>query len=94
MRSSSTLLTRLALALLAVLGFVAPLAAGEVNRVVQTAGGKPSAVEIDEASPAPGVALETADVVPPAPAKLLARGPAASSRRYLLHRAWLLLSLK
>ena len=89
MRRSSTLLTRLALALLAVLGFVAPLAVPEGDRVVQIAGGKPSAVETHEASAPAVVALE-AEGAPPSPAVLVARGPEVSARRYLLHRAWLL----
>ena len=90
MRRSSTLLTRLALALLAVLGFVAPLAAPEADRVVQTVGGKPSvAVETHEASTPPLVQDERT-ARPALEPVLLARAAAPVSKRYLLHRAWLL----
>ena len=89
MRRSSTLLTRLALALLAVLGFVAPLAAPEADRVVQTVGGKPSAVETHEASAPPLVQHERAER-PALEPVMLARAAAPVSKRYLLHRAWLL----
>lgn len=85
--ASSTLLTRLALALLAVLGFVAPLSTVEGERVVQTTGGKPSPeVKVRQRSPAP-TAFETN-----APLQAARRLPRVelAARRYLLHRAWLL----
>lgn len=87
--SSSTLLTRLALALLAVLGFVAPLSAVEGDRVVQTTGGKPSPeakVEQRHSPPAP-TALPSS--TPLQASRTLPRVE-RSARRYLLHRAWLL----
>jgi hypothetical protein len=87
-RRSSTLLTRLALALLAVLGFVAPLAAREADGVVQTAGGKPSEVEPREASRA--VDTVEHETLPRLELATWAQAPAPVSRRYLLHRAWLL----
>lgn len=90
--SSSTLLTRLALALLAVLGFVAPLAMPEGDRVVQTAGGKPSDAPAarGEVEPAPAAAALAEVAAPPPPLTMLsgARG-GITARRYLLHRAWL-----
>ena len=88
MRRSSTLLTRLALALLAVLSFVAPLAVHEADGVVQTAGGKPSAVETHESNASPLVTAQS-DRPWRAPV-LLAQAPAGHARRYLLNRAWLL----
>ena len=89
-RSSSTLLTRLALALLAVLGFVAPLSAPEGDRVVQTAGGKPSPVVRPEVVRA-AVAGPLASAEAPLPScTVLASSRAGEpARRYLLHRAWL-----
>ena len=89
MRRSSTLLTRLALALLAVLGFVAPLATPEADRVVQTVGGKPSEVVTHEASGAARGRVERTGVSLLRPV-LQAQAQAPRSRRYLLHRAWLL----
>ena len=89
MRRSSTLLTRLALALLAVLGFVAPLASPEADRVVQTVGGKPSAVETHETSTPPLARVEREEGPSQEPV-WLAQAAAPVSRRYLLHRAWLL----
>ena len=88
-RRSSTLLTRLALALLAVLGFVAPLATPEADRVVQTVTGKPSTVETHEAS-APAVVEGAPGALPRREPVLFAQAPSPVSRRYLLHRAWLL----
>ncbi len=89
-RGSSTLLTRLALALLAVLGFVAPLSAAEGDRVVQTVGGKPAPLAAEEVRPA---ALARSGLVAgAAPLHLTVRpgGPRGlTARRYLLHRAWL-----
>ena len=89
MRRSSTLLTRLALALLAVLGFVAPLAVHEADGVVQTAGGKPSAVETQESNGSTVVITAHTDR-PWSEPVLFAQAPAVHARRYLLHRAWLL----
>lgn len=88
-RRSSTLLTRLALALLAVLGFVAPLATPEADRVVQTVGGKPSAGETHETSTPRLARVERAESPAPQPV-LQPQAAAPVSRRYLLHRAWLL----
>lgn len=87
-RGSATLLSRLALALLAVLGFVAPLAVPEAARVVQTAGGKPVQVAPRE------VALAAAEVSArevPLPKVEQAPSPRVelSARRYLLTHAWL-----
>lgn len=82
------MLTRLALALLAVLGFVAPLSAAEGDSVVQTAGGKP----------APGTRREVVVAAAPAEVEGDAPLPVTSlprlsvervARRYLLNRAWL-----
>ena len=88
-RGSSTLLTRLALALLAVLGFVAPLSAPEGDRVVQTAGGKPSPVPAARQEVVTAVApAALASVAVPRPA-LSSVGVVVTARRYLLHRAWL-----
>jgi hypothetical protein len=90
-RRPSTLLTRLALALLAVMGFVAPLSAMEVDRVVQTVGGKPSAArETREAfaARAPASAPAEVEFFPSAP--LPEQRSAEVARRYLLHRAWLI----
>lgn len=86
----SSLLTRLAFALLAVLGFSAPLAAPEGDRVAQTCGGKPheapplqSSAAHQRVTPALRVeAVGTSLVAKPDSAEL--------TRRYLLHRAWLL----
>ena len=85
MRRSSTLLTRLALALLAVLGFVAPLSEREADGVVQTTGGPQSAAQAVESR----ARLETDVRVFPQP-RLPGPGPEQRSRRYLLHRAWLI----
>lgn len=88
-RGSSTLLTRLALALLAVLGFVAPLALREVARVEQTAGARRGPVAPREVSMA---ALEPAVVAAVSNHHPIAE-PAGreerAARRYLLNRAWL-----
>jgi hypothetical protein len=89
-RRSSTLLTRLALALLAVLGFVAPLATPEADRVVQTVGGKPSAVETQQQASTPRRAAVVRGQPAPLEPVLHAQSAAPVSRRYLLHRAWLL----
>lgn len=86
----SFLLTRLALALLAVLGFSAPLAAPEGDRVVQTGGGKPHEVPPLQSSAAhlrgtPALRVEAVGT------SLVAKPDSAQlTPRYLLHRAWLL----
>ena len=83
----ASLLSRLALALLALTGFVAPLSAMEVDRVVQTTGGKPSAHQTQEHHRGAPRLRE----VP-----RLSRAPRFTSRhdevarRYLMNRAWLL----
>lgn len=87
-RGSSTWLSRLALALLAVLGFVAPLAAPEADRVVQTSGGKPVQVAPRE------VVIAAAEVSAreiPVPKVEQAPSPRVGfiARRYLLNHAWL-----
>lgn len=89
-RGSSTLLTRLALALLAVLGFVAPLSTAEGDRVVQTAGGKPSPVGHQEVAPA-AVPAARASLEVPLPCFTCVASPrvGVTARRYLLNRAWL-----
>jgi hypothetical protein len=84
---SSTLLSRLALALLALAGFVAPAAERELDGVVQTS-------RATRAAPAE----ERAGEVQALPAPEAPRCAPASwnpfhgnaERRYLLHRAWLL----
>ncbi len=89
-RRSSTLLSRLALTLLALAGFVAPAAERELDGVVQTRRATPTA-------PAEAAA-EWAVEVQALPAPEVSRGEALSwtpfhgnsQRRYLLHRAWLL----
>ena len=90
-RRSSTLLTRLALAALAICGFVAPLVTPEVDRVVQTVGGRVSEPRRHEQAPATVAARE--DPRRPTPAAQAVRpvepGP-EGCRRYLLHRAWLI----
>jgi hypothetical protein len=88
--SRSTFLSRLALALLAVLGFVAPLAP-ERDRVVQTSGaGRPDQPEATpRALPATPPALprtrptEARRSIHPRPTPLI------TPHKYLLHRAWL-----
>ena len=88
MRRASRL-SRLALALLALWGFVAPLAP-ERDRVAQTSGaGARNEVAVQRAGVArrvPVAAVAAAPVYPAGPL-LAERAPA---RRYLLHRAWLL----
>ena len=86
MRRSSSLLSRLALALLALMGFVAPLSAMEVDRVVQTTGARPAAVEVAEATIELAVASEPPSPASPAPSREVEH----SARRYLLHCAWLI----
>ena len=85
MRRSSSLLSRLALALLALMGFVAPLSAMEVDRVVQTTGAKPAMVEVAEATIELAVANE-----PPRASAAPGGEVEHSARRYLLHCAWLI----
>ena len=86
MRRSSSLLSRLALALLALMGFVAPLSAMEVDRVVQTTGAKPAmVVEVAEATIELAVANE-----PPRASAAPGGEVEHSARRYLLHCAWLI----
>jgi hypothetical protein len=90
-RRSSTLLTRLALAALALSGFVAPLVTAEVDRVVQTVGGRVTEPRRDEQAPATAAARE--DARPPRSTAQAVRPmePGAEGcRRYLLHRAWLI----
>ncbi|MDP1821738.1 MAG: hypothetical protein Q8L48_00780 [Archangium sp.] len=89
MRRSSSLLSRLALALLALMGFVAPLAAVEADRVVQTAGAQPSPSEAPEARVEPA-AFPTRAWTRGSASFRRVGAEAASSRRYLLHRAWLI----
>lgn len=95
---ASTTFTRFALALLVVSGLVAPVAAIEAARVVQTVGGKPS--------PQPRLALQVVRSTGEAPTRWSAaafvepvelvaaagvRHPnAGAARRFLLHRAWLI----
>jgi hypothetical protein len=90
------MMSRLALALLALAGFAAPAAQRELDGVVQTSRA-PRAVE----SSAPATAVIESEVVVevqalPAPSPSAPRAHAASpfigssARRYLLHRAWLL----
>lgn len=87
-RRSSSLLSRLALALLALMGFVAPLSAVETDRVVQTDGGRPSPVEeLGQVELAGERSVVSADE---ATFPRLHRGPTEVSRRYLLHGAWLI----
>ena len=82
------MLSRLALALLAVVGFVAPLAAPEADRVVQTSGGKPVQAAPREVAlaAAEGSAREV-----PLPKVEQAPSPRVrlSARRSLLNHAWL-----
>jgi hypothetical protein len=90
-RRSSTLLTRLALAALAISGFVAPLATAEVDRVAQTVGGRVMEPRRHEQAPATVAARE--DLRPPMSTARAVRPvePGAEGcRRYLLHRAWLI----
>lgn len=89
MRRSSSLLTRLALGLLAVTGFAAPLPVRQVDPVAQTCGAGPSTPEVLRAPARPRLAVlfpaaPTLETAPPAP-----RAP-EPLRRYLLHRAWLI----
>ena len=83
------MLSRLALALLAVMGFVAPVSVREADGVVQTARRDEKAqrrVEVAE------------ELSRKAPTPIPARAPTgdfttraeAGSKRYLLHRAWLI----
>ena len=85
-----SILTRLALASLAVLGFSAPLAAPESDRVTQTCGGKPR--EAPFLQPSRARRLSTAAYRRPAGAATpeAARRSVELARRYLMHRAWLL----
>ena len=83
------MLSRLALALLAVMGFVAPVCAREADGVVQTAG------RVKQATLQAQVAAELSLPAPaPLPARAQARGlttrAEAGSKRYLLNRAWLI----
>jgi len=89
-RRSSTLLTRLALAALAICGFVAPLVTPEVDRVVQTVGGRVSEPRRHEQAPA---AVLRVDAHPPTPTAQAMRPLELGAKgcpRYLLHRAWLI----
>ena len=88
-QGSSTLLTRLALALLAVLGFVAPLAAPEADRVVQTAGGKPAPVAPREVTHAAEPQKRAVTVPNSCITWVSCAHVESSARRYLLNRAWL-----
>ncbi len=84
---SSTLLCRLAIALLAVMGFVAPLAQPEADGVVQTAAGRPVAV-VSPRAVSSEVEAEPAAYVQRASLQAPVVRPAG--RRWLLHRALLL----
>lgn len=87
-RPSSTLMLRLALALLALGGFAAPVEAPEPDRVVQAAGGKPSA-RVAPVEPRVFAAALPAPALP-LPAPVLGQREEGGQRRYLQHRAWLL----
>jgi hypothetical protein len=86
--SRSTLLSRLAIALLVALGFVVPVAAPERDQVVQTSGS--GARELARVSE-PSVTRELQPLrVQPSVAGLTAPCVEAPvTRRYLLHHAWL-----
>ncbi len=86
----ASMLSRLALALLALWGFVAPLAP-ERDRVAQTCGAGAGARKL-EAQPAGVQPRITLAAVPRGVAVPPAARPfeVQTSRRYLLHRAWLL----
>jgi hypothetical protein len=89
-RRSSTLLSRLALALLVALGFVAPQVPVEADRVVQFAPGAPTPLEAQPAIAASALALRARPCR--ASSGGLSESPERSlfSARYLLYRAWLL----
>jgi hypothetical protein len=80
--------SRLALALLAVLGFSAPVVERQVDAVVQT-----TTRRSERTQPAPLVQVEAqplAAVAAPADAPLVVDPPSSARRRYLEHRAWLI----
>ncbi len=88
-RRSSTLLSRLALALLVALGFVAPQAPVEADRVVQFVPGAPTPPEARPAIAAS--ALAPARTALPTIERGLVESPGQPlSARYLIYRAWLL----
>lgn len=89
MRRSSTLLSRLAIALLAICGFViTPHVAREADGVVQTAHVRHDDERREEE---PGDARAGArDVEALAPRAAPRQAPPTGARRYLLHRAWLI----
>ncbi len=86
-RRSSSLLSRLALALLAVLGFVAPLAVHERDRVEQTCSAPPVEVVATPRSPR---SASRVCATPRAGPMVRADAELRVSPKYLLHRAWLL----
>lgn len=87
----AAVLSRLALALLALFGFSVPAAEREADRVVQRAAGGPERRKPAEAAPVAIAAVAPvhhgveATTLPPPRAGTLRAAP----RRYLLHRAWL-----
>ena len=86
--SRSTLLSRLAVALLVALGFVVPVAAPEQDQVVQTSGaGAREQARVVEPSLTPTTRAPRGQAAVAGPCA--ARVEAAVSRRYLLHNAWL-----
>jgi hypothetical protein len=84
----------LALALLAMAGFVAPLAEREADGVVQTSGASGARVRAQPSPRLEPAALETTVFettrVFETPEPAVTPAAAASLRRYLLHRAWLI----
>jgi parvulin-like peptidyl-prolyl isomerase len=89
-RRSTTLLTRLALALLVALGFVAPVATVEADRVVQAVRAGPPTVEAQDSSVLALVWPEAHLAVRDPDRAQYARADQRASLRYLLHQAWLL----
>lgn len=90
-----TTFTRFALALLVVSGLVAPVAAIEAARVVQTVGGKPSpqtrpSSQVVTTAPEVSSRLPAEVFVEPADVDVGTHQHASLVRRYLLHRAWLI----
>ena len=85
MKSRSHRLARLALALLAVAGFVAPLAEREADQVVQTAGSGQVAI-----ATAPGPVVVSVERREWKNLELPVERALTGERRFLLNRAWLL----
>jgi len=83
----AALLSRLAIALLAVLGFSAPVVDRQVDEVVQTATRRP-----ERAQPAPLLLVAPQALVVEArpAAQVVVERPSTARRRYLEHRAWLI----